>query len=224
MNEIEVPQQRQESVNAVAVVNGWKVKTVEDRTALDGFLVGLSGLEKLISKDFEKSRAAATEAFNAAKAATSAVKAQEEGHLKPVQDARRLGKQKLFAFDEDQERIRKQKEAELQAQANKLAEEQQLQEAEFAEASGDNEAATAIINQPVQAAVVSLPKVGPKSQTVIAKRPFVTIVDHVKVNRAYTIPDQVLIGQLVRSRAKDRLSADAIEVMVGGIKIDFRAV
>ena len=224
MNQIEIPQQRPEAAQALAVVEKWEVKSVEQRTGLDSYLVGLSGLENMIVSDFEKSRKAATAAFNAAKAATAAVKAQEEGHLKPVQDARRIGKQKLFAFDEEQERIRRAKEAELQTQANKLAEEQQLVEAELAEASGDAAAAQEIINQPVQAVVVSLPKIGPKLQTAIQKRPFFTITDPAKVNRGYLVPDQVLIGQVVRSRAKDPASARAVEEMIGGVSISFKAV
>lgn len=209
MNDIAVPQQRPEATTALKKVKSWKVVTIQDRSELDAYLVGLSKLEKLIVSDFEEPRKKATEAFNAAKAATSALKAQEERHLQPIQEARRAGKQLIASFDQEQDRLRLAAEAEINEKKRKLDEERKQSEALLAEQAGDTAEADRILNRKDSTPPITLARTTPKTATVIRKVNKYRILDAQKLKREYLLPDTSLIGQLVRSKGQ------AAEALVG---------
>lgn len=106
----------------------------------------------------------------------------------PSEDIRRVGKGKLWDWDELQKAAQRKKEAELQKQAQKLAEEQALADAEMAEEAGDHEQAKAILEQPVQAAPVSVPKATPKAATAVRRIPDLEKIRVAVANGVRTIP------------------------------------
>lgn len=83
--------------------------------------------------------------------------------LNPILEAKKIYKSGRIAYVDEQERIRKEDEAKLQAEARRLAEEQALRDAIAAEAEGRPEEAEAIISEPVSVPVVSIAKTTPSA-------------------------------------------------------------
>lgn len=135
--------------NALEKVTAWVVKTAEDYKTLDAFLVGLADLKKMIVEDFRESKEKTAEAKRAATAAHKAVVDQEDSHLNVIEEARRIGKQKLAAWEDEQERLAKIEQDRLDAEARKKAEDDALAAAALAEKSGDTEKAEALLAAPV---------------------------------------------------------------------------
>ena len=94
--------------------------------------------------------------------------AQRAKYLNPIEEGRKILKQKMIAFQQEQERIRREEQARLEAEAQKRAEDEALALASQAEAEGNTEMAEAIISEPVQAAPVVLPKMAPKASRLSA--------------------------------------------------------
>jgi len=82
----------------------------------------------------------------------------------PVKEGTTYVKSIMSAYDEEQERIRLEKEAELRKAALKIEEEARLRAAIEAEDAGQEEAAEVIMAEPVIAPVVIVPKTTPKLQ------------------------------------------------------------
>ena len=82
----------------------------------------------------------------------------------PVKEGTTYVKSIMSAYDEEQERIRLEKEAELRKAALKIEEEARLRAAIEAEDAGQEEAAEVIMAEPVIAPVVIAPKTTPKLQ------------------------------------------------------------
>lgn len=203
MNEIaERPEANISLENARALV----VSSNEDFRAADEFQITLQKLEKAIVSDFENPKQKAAEAHRA-------ICAQEKRHLAPVQEARKILKQKMSSWADEQERLRREEEARLQEQARKQEEDRKLAQAALAEKAGDREEAEAIINEPVQAPLIMLPKTTPKTQTIVRKVFDFQLVDEKSVKRDYLQHDAVKIGKLVRSVGM------AAEEIVGGIRV-----
>jgi len=167
MNDIAVVEREQEEKDALQKVQGWLVKTPEEYSALDSFLVGLAGLKKRIVADFAESKSKAHGAWKA-------IVAQEEGHLGTIEEARRLGKQKLTDYEEAQKRETERLQAIADAKAKKESEDRALELAALAEKGGDKEAAEAIMAEPPKMAPRIVSAV-PERSTVVSTRWFATI-------------------------------------------------
>jgi len=89
--------------------------------------------------------------------------AEKKKHVEPVEEAKRLIKGKRIAYVDESERIRKEAEAKLQAEARRLAEEAALRDAIAAEAEGRPEEAEAIISEPVSVPIVTIAKTTPSA-------------------------------------------------------------
>lgn len=172
MNELQLPEQNQDGVTALEQARAFQVFDAVSFKSADEMAVALKQLEKQVDELFDEH---IDRAYQAHKALTT----KKKGFAAPIIEARGLLKNKMFFWQQEQERERRAKELELQAQANRLAEEQQLAEAELAEKSGDKEAAQEIINRPVEAAVVVLSKAAPKAKTVLR-----TVPDQAKIEAA----------------------------------------
>ena len=96
--------------------------------------------------------------------------ARRDSALAPLQDARKIIKQKCIAYDSEMERIRQAEERRLQEEARKRAEEEALSAAAQAEAEGDKETAEAILEAPLDVAPVSVPKSSPAPSRLTAGR------------------------------------------------------
>lgn len=174
MNDIAVVEREQEEKDALQKVQGWIVKTAEEYSALDNFLVGLAALKKRIVADFAESKEKTSDAKRAATVAHKAVCDQEDGHIGIIEEARRLGKQKLTDYEEAQKRELERLQAIADAKAKKEAEDRALELASLAEKGGDKEAAEAIMAEPPKMAPRLVSAV-PERSTVVSTRWFATI-------------------------------------------------
>src|SRR3989304_4720718 len=87
--------------------------------------------------------------------------AEKKKHVEPVEEAKRLIKGKRIIYVDEQEQIRKEAEAKLQAEALRMAEEQALRAAIAAEAEGRPEEAAAILDEPISVPTVIIAKTTP---------------------------------------------------------------
>ena len=110
-------------------------------------------------------------------------------------------KRLMSVWDEEQERIRLAEQKRLEEEARKIEEEQRLLEAVEAEQNGDTEMAEALLQEPVSAPPVVLPKTTPKMSGGPIFRSIwkFRIVNESAIPRQYLIPDEKAIGAVVRS-------------------------
>lgn len=131
-------------------------------------------------------------------------------YLDPLTAAQKSVKGLMSAYDQEQDRLRREEQARLEAIARKQEEERRLQEAIAAEEELRAQGATkeeaaheaaAIINEPVSVAPVVLPKAtpklagGPVYRTIWKFR----IINVNLIPRQYMVPDEKAIGGVIRS-------------------------
>jgi len=126
------------------------------------FLKGIKALREEIADTFDPHIKRAFEAHRAL------VKEKREAEA-PLADAELIAKRALVAFDTEQERIRREEQQRLEAEARRQAEERQLMEAialeEQAQASGDAGLAmeaAAMLDQPVMTPTIAVAQSTPK--------------------------------------------------------------
>lgn len=178
-------------------------------TKADQFCVGLKGLENEIKSDFKDSK-------RITDAAHAAVCAQEKAHLDKVIPARNLAKQKMAAYQDEQERLRRLEEDRQRVIAQKAADDEALRQAEQAKAEGRHEEAEAIIQAPVYVPPVVIPRSVPKSATIVRKIWDFKIVNESLVPRQYLMVDD----QKLRAQAK----ATGNSIPVPGVEFFQRSV
>lgn len=167
-------------------------------------------------KEIKAFRAKVAETFDplikAAHATHKAAVAKKKEVDDPLDQAQRKIKRLMGEYDEEQERIRAEKERKLQEQARKEEEERRLAEAEAAEAAGETEVAEAILEEEVEQAAVIVPKTTPKVSGMSFRVNWnFQITDETQIPREYLKPDEVKIGQVVRA-LKDKLSIPGIRI------------
>jgi hypothetical protein len=117
---------------------------------------GLSALIKKIDSVFDPHIKKAYEAHRG-------LVAEKKKHVEPVEEAKRIIKWKRIIYVEEQERLRKEQEAKLQAEARRLAEEAILRDAIIAEAEGKPEEAEAILAEPIHTTGITIQKTTPSA-------------------------------------------------------------
>ena len=162
MNEtIEVVEQQALSVpeqaKAIIVTNNDQFAKGEE------FLAICKALENEIHKAWD-------ETVELAHAAHKSAVAKRKGFLDPLEEGRRLVKQKMIAYQDEQERIRREEQRKADEEARKRAEQDALDAALAAEKEGDKETAEAIIQEPVYVPPVFVPKVAPAASRLSAGR------------------------------------------------------
>lgn len=122
-------------------------------------------------------------------------------------------KKEMAAWDAEQERIRREEEKRLQAEARKREEEARLAAAIEAEQHGEKEEAEAIINEkPAYVPPVVLPKATPKVQGISYRDNWTfRITDPNKIPREYMVPNETAIRKVV-SALKDKANIPGVEV------------
>ena len=134
----------------------------------------------------------------------------------PLIEAENIINPKMGAYRVEQERKRQ---AEIRRQeeiARKLMEEQQLQDACEAEVSGNKEEAEAIIDcDLISPPVPKVEKLITPEGVAFRTNWYFEILDAVHIPRAYMIPDEKVIGAIVR-QMKDKAKT---EKMIPGIKV-----
>lgn len=193
---------------ALSVPDRAKLIIISDNHTLEqagDILVVIKGLRKEVDAAFDpiisKAHAAHKEAV-AQKKRADAPLVEAEGYLKP----------QISRYYDEQERIRLEAERQAQAEARKLAEEEQLRAAEEAEAAGDKEEAEAILEEPTVAPVVVIPKAVPKVEGISQRTVWkFRIKDEEKIPRKYMMPDKAAIGK-VATGLKSKANIPGIEV------------
>lgn len=129
---------------------------------------------------------------------------QRKKHLEPVEQAQKIIKRKMIGWESEQERLRREEERELQVEAQKQAEEEALRAAVAAEEAGDIEVAEAIIQEPVMAAPVVLPKSVPKVDGFVSRTVWkFRITDEKLIPREYLMADEKKLGGIARAMKND---------------------
>lgn len=117
----------------------------------------------------------------------------------PLVEAEGIIKPKIASYQDEQERIRLEEERRLQEEAQKQLEEAQLDEAVELERSGQVEEAQAVLQEPIQAPTIVLPKTTPKVEGVSSRKVWrYRVKNPLHVKREYLILDEKKIGALVR--------------------------
>jgi galactitol-specific phosphotransferase system IIB component len=181
------------------------IKTMADYTRASDIIMSIKAIRKKITDTFkpikQKMDAAKQEVLDQEKAADAPLK-EAEAWLSP----------QIIEWNREQERIRKAEEDRLRAIAQKEEEERQLAAAVAAEQSGNKEEAEAIIETPVQAAPVIVPKAVPKVAGMSIRENWkFRIIDEKKIPREYLKVDEVKIGQVVRAM-KSAANIPGVEV------------
>ncbi len=110
-----------------------------------------------------------------------------------------LTKDKMAAWDTEQERLRREQEAALRASLQRQEEDLALAAAEQAEQDGDSATADAILTAPIMAPPVVIPA-APKLDGVSFREVYdFEVVDESKVPRQYWMLDLVKIGKVTRA-------------------------
>lgn len=181
---------------ALSVPDQAKMITVitnnNDYTKAANILLTIKEIRKKIEATFKPIK----QKFDAAK---KEVLDQEKAADRPLIEAEMYIKPLISGYLLEQERIRKEEERRLQEQARKEEEERQLQEAILAEQSGHKDEAEAIMEAPVQAPPVVVPKAVPKVEGISMRENWdFEIVSESLLPRQYLMPNLVAIRQVVR--------------------------
>ena len=205
-NEIAVEEVANKATAMLGEANAFSIVDNQSYTNADQRCVALMALKKEIVSTFELPKKRAVEAHKA-------ILAAESMHLEPVEQARVIYKSKMSVWAQEQELARQAEEKRLQDQARRLEEDRRLAEASLAEQAGDKAEAQAVLDLPIEVPTIVLPKAMPKTATVIRKIKKFRVKDILEVKPVYLMPNEVLIGQIVRAHGK------AAEMIVGGIEV-----
>ena len=170
-----------------------QIKSQDDYVRASELILTIKAIRKKITDIFKPIK----QKMDAAK---QEVLDQEKLVDKPLQEAESLLSPRIIAWNREQERIRQEEEARLREIARKEEEERQLQAAIAAEQSGNKEEAQAIIETPVQATPVVVPKAVPKVAGMSIRENWKFRITNEKlIPRDYLKVDEVKIGQVVRA-------------------------
>jgi len=181
------------------------VETNEELVSAGDFLVQIKTVRKAIADTFDGPIKAANQAHKAMLAA-------KRKHDSPLANAETVIKRKVGAYQAEQERIRREREERLRAEALEAEEERRIAEAAALEAEGHTEEAEQAIAEPVAAPVVVVPKSVPKVEGVSTRTTWKWRIGNIdNIPREYLKVDEIKIGQIVRAM-KDQTCIPGIEV------------
>jgi hypothetical protein len=164
-----------------------------DYVKAGNILLTIKDIRKKIEATFKPIK----QKFDAAK---KEVLDQEKAADRPLIEAENWIKPLISGYLIEQEKIRQAEERRLQEQARKEEEERRLLEAIEAEKNGQQDEAQAIIDAPVQAPPVVVPKAVPKVEGISMRENWrFRIVDEKKIPREFLRVDEVKIGAYVRA-------------------------
>jgi len=203
----EVLQPQEVSTRALTIIEQAHAITIrdsEDYTRAGDLWKSIKDLKEQVNETFSP-------IISKAHAAHKEALAQKAKIFDPLDAAGRIVKKVMERYDTAQEAIRQAEERRLREIARKAEEERLLMEAIAAEAAGEKEEATAIMEAPVYVAPVVVPKEVPKVQGVSFRTIWrYRITDERKIPREYLKPDDVKIGQVVRA-LKNQTNLPGIE-------------
>lgn len=116
------------------------------------------------------------------------------------QRVKALATEKLRTYDEEQDRIRREKEREAREAALKAEEERRMREAETVRATDGEAAAMSVLDEPIAPPVVVLPETNVRAEgEVRTVRWKARIVDPMKVPREWCVPNETAINSHARN-------------------------
>lgn len=140
--------------------------------------------------------------------------AKRDAMLVPVGERKNALRQDMKAFEDAQERIRREVQAKAEAEARKLAEEAALAQAVALEQSGDKVAADAVIAAPVVSPSVYIPKTTPAGFGAATRRTWsaevVDLMNLVKAVAVGAVPIQALEANAVYLNGQARMLKSAL--------------
>jgi len=179
-------------MSAIAQAQAFDISSNDDFSIVDQHCAGLLKLKKRIEADFKESKETT---FSAWKAVVS----QEKGHMDGIEDARRIDKQKMAAWQKKIEGERQAEETKLRVEAQKRAEDEALARAQALAASGQHDEADSILASPPEVAPIVIAKTAPKSETVIREIWKFRIINPLLIPNEYKTIDEKKIGGGVRA-------------------------
>lgn len=192
--------------NAIVQAESLTVATDQHLEEGAGFLTGLKTIRKEIADTFDPIARKLHEAHKE-------VVAQKKRHSEPVEKAERIVKKKIGAYLGEREQRRALEEAKLREVARKQEEERRQEAALALEKAGKNKEAEALIEQPVEAPAVVIPKTETKVEGISKLRKVwkFSVLDASKVPDQYKKVDEVRLGQVVRA-TKGELEIPGVEI------------
>jgi hypothetical protein len=181
------------------------IKTMADYTRASDIIMNIKAIRKKITETFKPIK----QKMDAAK---QEVLDQEKAADKPLKEAEAWLSPQIIEWNREQERIRHEEEDRLRKIAEDEEKERRLKEAVFAEQSGNQEEAEAIINEPAYVPPVVVPKAVPKVAGMSIRDNWKFKITNEKlIPREYLKVDEVKIGQVVRA-LKSATNIPGIEV------------
>lgn len=125
--------------------------------------------------------------------------AAKKKHTVVLDEAEQILKQKICAYMQEQERIRKEEQRRLEEEARKAEEARRLEEAMILEAQGQKEAAEQVFEEAVtvQAPVISMPKIVKPEGVSMRTSWKYEVIDEAAIPRAFLMIDHAKIGKIV---------------------------
>jgi len=137
------------------------VTTAQEYEAVGGKLTTIKALERRIKDFFAPHK-------TAAQAAHKGLVEAEKRELAPLLEAESAIKRAIVAYETEQERLRRQRAAELAVEARRIEEEERLREATALEAAGETALAERVLEAPIDTPAIVVER--PKAPTGIAMR------------------------------------------------------
>lgn len=193
------------TARAVTEARTMVVDSPESFTLADRMCAGLAALRKEVIDTF-------ADAKQKAFATHRAITAAEAKHLEPIDEARKIYKQKLDTFRQFEEKKRLAEESRLRIEAQKQAEEMALKNAQEAHDLGLTEEADAILETPLVVAPAVVESTVPKSETVICRRYWAVVTNPALVPDQHWIIDEQKLNALARAEKKDGPLCPGVEI------------
>lgn len=147
-------------------------------------------------------------AFEAHRALTGLTKAMKAA----PQEADRIIRAEMLRHRQEQDKIRREEEERIRREAVKATEDRRLEQASIAEASGHADLAEAILDAPITAPVVHVPR--PEAAGFSVRKGWgYRVSEPGAIKREFLMPDEKAISAVVKS-----LGPQAVQV-VGGIEV-----
>lgn len=191
---ISVPEQVEQEAHAI--VTQARAIVIDSNPALADAAAFLRNVKTVLARIDETFDAP----IKAAHEAHKAMLAAKKKHADPLLAAEREVKGKMGAYQQEQERLRRDEEARRRELARQLEEERMLAQAEALEASGDAQAAAAVLSAPIIAPPVVVPKAVPKIDGIKTRKVWkFSIMDADLIPRSFMIPNEQAIGNYART-------------------------
>ena len=201
----EVPALRAQGTELVERAKAVKIADPDSYETAVGELRRVVNLKRAIQSAFERPKKLAFEAHRAI------TKLEGELLAFPV-GAEAVIKREIGRWEDVERRRREQEQARISEDLRRREEDERLEQAEALSDAGHQEAAEALLDQPIVAPVVEIRHEKPAG--ISTRRPWTfRILDESKIDRRFLMPDEKKIRQVVAA-----LGPDAVEV-VGGIEV-----